>query len=152
MTNREGLINLEELKIIRGVAIKTNADIVVVDKMKQDLTLKLLNLQNNCSHELVVRYKDVQIGHIARCLCCTKTFYGLMVGLDSYFQNIIDLPDTLQEDDMTQFTLNLFEKERNQNPELSDAEIVAIINEQVKKQTVSVGEQRLVKTIGIKNK
>ena len=75
-----------------------------------------------------------------------------MVGLDSYFQNIIDLPDTLQEDDMTQFTLNLFEKERNQNPELSDAEIVAIINEQVKKQTVSVGEQRLVKTIGIKNK
>lgn len=144
------IVDLEQLKIIRDVATKINGDLAVTEKVKQELTLKLLNVYNSCSHELVVRYKDNQFGRIARCLCCTKTVYGPMVDLDCYFQNIIDLPNTLDENDKTQFALNLFEQERANHPNLSDAEIVAIINEQLRSQTISTGEPDFVKSIGTK--
>lgn len=147
MSKNKKIIDLEQLKMIRGLATKINDDLAVAEKVKQDLTLKLLNIHNNCNHELVVRYKDAQVGHIASCLCCGKTFYGPVVGLDFYFKNIIDMPDTLQENDIPELSLKLFEQERIKHPGLSDVEIVSIINQQLKKQTTEVEKQDFVKSI-----
>jgi len=143
-------IDLEQFKMIRGLATKTNDDLSMAEKVKQDLTLKLLNIHKNCNHELVIRYMDNQVGYIASCLCCTKTIYGPMVGLDFCFQNLIDIPDSLQENNIPEFTLKLYEQERIKHPELSDAEIVSIINQQLKKQTTAVEKQDFVKSIGTK--
>ena len=52
---------------------------------------------------------------------------------------------------MTQFALDLFEQERTNHPELSDREIVAIINEQVKYNQISTEGQAFVKSIGTRN-
>ena len=150
MTKNKESINLEQLKIIRNRATQLSDKLATTEKTKQDLTLNLINIYDNCGHELVVRYKDNQVGRIVRCLCCTKTFYGLIVGLDCYFENLVDFPEFLQEKDVMQFVLNLFEEEKTRHPGISDAEIVAIINEQLKNQRVPVEEQILVKNLGTK--
>ena len=150
MKNDKELINLEQLKTVREVAVKMNNDINIAEKVKQDLVFKLSNIHHNCTHDLVVRYKDNQVGRIACCLCCTKIFYGPIVGLDLCFKNIIDLPDTMQDEDVTEYALKLFEQERAKHPKLSDARIVEIINSQIKHQTTSVEESGFVKSIGTK--
>lgn len=150
MNKKKESIDLRSLKIVRNMALKINDEMDKVEKVKQELVLKLIDIHHNCNHELVVRYKDNQVGRIVRCLCCTKTFYGPMVGLDFCFANIIDLPDVLQENDMPQLALKLFEQKRIKKPELSDAEIVTIINRQVRKQTTTVEPQGFTKSIGTK--
>lgn len=138
MEIQESLIDLEKLKKIRSEAPELEQQIDLVSRKKQRLMLELIRIQHACEHKIVVRYNDAQFGPITCCLNCNKTFYGMVVGFDFYFKNIIDLQSLNTECDKFEIALKLFEQARINNPNLNDSEIVKLINKQTEqKQSIS---------------
>lgn len=139
------MTDLDKLRLIRDEALKLNTKINSVEKIKQDLTLQLLTIQNNCNHNIVVRYQNNETGREIRCLCCNKGFYGRLVGLDFYFDNIIDL-NLETDEDKVNLALELFIQEKQDFPDLSDTEIVKIINHKIQNNLYKK-EQGIIKVL-----
>ena len=125
--------NIDDLRLVRNETMKLKDKINLLSRTKQQLNLELINIQSSCNHDIVVRYKNKEIGYEARCLCCNKSFYGRVVGLDFYFNNIIDLQSLDTDDDKVMIAFQLFEQTVKENPHFSDRETVEIINSKIQK-------------------
>jgi len=150
MKKQETITELQELLAIRNETVKIGENIEFANKLKQDLTLKLLNIQHCCNHNIVVRFKNNETGREARCLCCDRPFYGSVVGVDFYFENIIDMQSLETDEDKVMLALKLFEQEKTLNPNLSDKKIVEIINNRIRENKAFTGNSIFVKKIGTK--
>jgi len=150
MENRETKTDLQELLAIRNEAIKISGDVENINKAKQELILKLINIQHSCNHNIVVRFRSNKTGCEARCLCCNRPFYGTVVGVDFYFENIIDMQLLETADDKVMLALGLFAQEKTLNPDLSDKKIVEIINNRINENKVFTEQSEFVKIIGKK--
>lgn len=150
MGQKEDLINIEELKKIREAAVKIGKKIDLISKKKQSLILELSKIQHACEHKIVVRYNDGQFGSVVCCLNCNKTFYGVIVGVDFCFKNIIDLQTLNTNKNKVKLALKMFEQERIKHPRLSDTEIVKLINKKVLSTQSICKTQGFVKSMCIK--
>ena len=151
MESKEVTINLEELKKTRREALEIGKKIAYISARKQSLILELLAIQQKCEHKVVVRYNDERFGHTACCLNCNKLFYGMIVGVDCYFNNIIDFQFLVKPPkNQVEFALQLFERQRVKFPKLSDAEVVELINKQIGQQAMPEQKTDFTKRIGTK--
>lgn len=150
MKKQETKTVLQDLLLIRNEAVKIGEDIKFASKVKQDLTLKLINIQHCCNHNIVVRFRTNERGREARCLCCNKAFYGSMVGADFYFENIIDMQALETDEDKVTLALGMFAQTKTLNPNMSDKQIVEIINNKINENKVFTEKSGFVKTKGKK--
>lgn len=134
-------------------------NIAELNKQKESLVLGLKQIQQKCSHRLAVKLQNYDFDdnwNEAYCLNCNQHFHGPFLNFDKQFQNIIHFEYLTFDGEQptneikVEVALEMFRQEREKHPELSDAEIVAIINSQIKHQTTPVEGQQFVKTIGAK--
>jgi len=153
-------IDLQELQQTREKAIRLQDDISELNKQKESLVLGLEQIQQKCSHRLAVKLQSYDFDdnwNEAYCLNCNQRFHGPFLNFDKQFQNLIHFEHLTFDGEQpideikVEVALEMFRQEREKYPELSDAEIVALINEQIKYQTASVEEQGFVKSKGTKN-
>ena len=146
---------------------RTRKNIIMIERSMKEMARKMQSLideksqvQKSCNHVLGVNLREYNIEDswvYACCLNCNRYFTGQEINNSGFFQNAIHFEELafdgveLEDEIKVEIALEMFRQERVNHPELSDAEIVAIINEQIKYQTTPVKEQNFVKSIGSKN-
>ena len=152
-------IDLYELNKTRSNVVRLGNAINALEKRKIMYFNEITKIQKECPHSVGVKLREYNVEESwseAYCLCCNAHFIGQSKNTQGFFENTIDFKDvnfereSLSEEVKVEIALEMFRQERANHPELSDAEIVAIINEQVKTTTVSVSGQEFTKSIGTK--
>lgn len=133
-------MNLEEIKLIREEAKSLQQELVDLEKKKEEISEELKGIQDKCNHEIIVQlktYDPASIYNPSCCLICNQHFNDQFIhydrrnkGMPAYtihFENLLNIP----EEKKVQIAFQVFEELREEHPELSDGEIVQMINEQI---------------------
>jgi len=147
---------------------KTNKIITTVEQIefkiselstkREELISKVKDIQDNCSHSIGVEV-DKFYQYKAICLNCNKMFEDKdLEVLRNNFENTIDFGyitisyDSKAYDEKVYIAYQLLLEEREKNPNLSDSDIVKIINKKIHEEWYAINnkKQGFVKTIGKK--
>lgn len=141
----EEMIDTSKLIQTRAKAIELQKKIAELQKVKEQYLSQLGPIQDNCKHKVIVKLQKWDFDgacNDAYCLECNSHFNGPGMIFDSDFENIIhfeDLKDMeLTSEKKMKIALKMFTKFKTEKPELSDSDIVEMINKQVKENRDSV--------------
>ena len=131
---REGQIDLETLFLQRCKAAECRNTLAMLAVQQEKYISKLENITKNCSHQVGVLLKEEDIlddepGKL-QCLFC-GTVFGSTIHASEFVDNIIDLTKMEYvgtDETKVQIAFEMYMEVRTDNPELTDAEIVSIIN------------------------
>ena len=133
-------INIELLRKERNDILKLQKQLKKLSEQKMVLNKKIEKITRKCDHRVVVETRnelsdnDNYVIEEVRCLLCNKQFSSLYeVNFDEKFENRIHLESVdATSSEKTELAFNMFCDIKEQNPELSDSEIVELINNKPK--------------------
>lgn len=131
----EKKINIEELRKTRENITNLEDELSKLRERKEKLQNKIQIIRDFCNHEVGVKTQDpYQKSYFSKttCLICNKEYGGPFTPFKYtiHFEN--KKFSSLTEEEKVLLTYNMFVEERKKNSELSDSNIVEIINDKLK--------------------
>jgi hypothetical protein len=145
--HQEEQINIELLKRERNEILKLYKQSKKILEQQSLVEKKLKKITKNCDHRVVVEVinemtdNDIFVIKEANCLLCNKRFSSLN-DTDEYnsLENVIHFGDIdASSSEKTDLAFNKFCQIKEENPDLSDSEVVELINNQPKKKLLKKG-------------
>lgn len=136
----ENKLEIDQLRKTREDITNLNLELSKIEEERTKILKKIKSIWISCSHEIIVKTQDKNPSgnyfNKAYCLICNQMYSAITWTFDSKFENIIHLEDkefsNLTEDEKMKLAFEMFEEEREKNPELSDSRVVEIINDRLK--------------------
>lgn len=134
--HKQEQINVDLLKKERNDVLKLYKQMKKLTEQKSALDKKMEKITKKCDHRIVVQTRnemsdnDYYVDKEVRCLLCNKQFSSIYdVDFDDKFDNIIHFENMdVSSTEKIELAFNMFCEIKEENPELSDSEIVDKIN------------------------
>lgn len=136
--------DIEKMQYTYNKVNKISQEIEILNKQKELLNQEIKKIQQNCNHKIGLKVRKRQGRNLwdeAYCLNCNIHFNTPFINIDTEFQYLIHFETgfieekELTTEEKSQIVLCRFREIREENPFLSDKEIVDQINQEIKLQS-----------------